>query len=223
MKPSQFRLLKPLALKGRDENWLVAAPESERAAFDEWGRPRFEAWGGAEREIPIPAADLSLHAQPDDQAAAIRAALESGRPEFPPAPSHRPNVAIGVPDRETVAPLRRELAAIGWPAFDPQNPPFAETPLFRLVQALLAFRRRPGYAEVAALLRHPDVLEACGGEAALLQTLDAFQADRLPVDLNDCDGAPEPLAGALARLREWLLRLNRAPLAAGLRDRKSVV
>lgn len=56
-----IHLLEGWAASGGAVDWLVAAPESERAAFDEWGRPRFEAWGGAEREIPIPAADLSLH------------------------------------------------------------------------------------------------------------------------------------------------------------------
>ena len=95
----------------------------------------------------------------------------------------RPQLAIGVPDRETVAPLQRALADLGLPAFDPQNQPFTQTPLARLVHALLDLRTSDGYAEVAALLRHPDVLDAIGDVLTCCGS--SMRSVRFPVTLDD--------------------------------------
>ncbi len=195
---------------------LVAAPESEAAVFDGWGRPLPEFWQA--REIALQSGDLWLEATPDDQAGRIAKAIFNSRPVNPPDAALRPQIAIGVPDRETVAPLQRELAAIGLPAFNPQNHPFADTALFRLVQALLALRNRPGYAEVAALLRHPDVLALSGRSAELLRELDTFQSGHLPVTLEDMHAAPPLLRETLTHLRNWRKALDGDNFAAGLRD-----
>lgn len=195
---------------------LVAAPEDESAAFDAWGRPLPDAW--QTREIELRSEDLWLDATPSDQAVRIAKAIRAGMPATPADSSLRPLLAIGAPDRETVAPLQRELAAIGMPAFDPQNRPFPETALFTLVQSLLALDRNAGYAEVAALLRHPDVLSEIGSGGDVLRALDAFQSARLPVTLEDMRGAPDPLRGALDRLRGWRERLRAGPLAPGMRS-----
>jgi ATP-dependent helicase/nuclease subunit B len=210
---------------------LVAAPDREGLAFDAWGRPLPEAW--QRREITLRPADLWLEATPDDQAGRIAAAIVAGRgAAVPGVTALRPQLAVGVPDRETVAPLQRELAAIGLPAFDPQNRPFSETPLFGLVQALLALRSRPGYAEVAALLRLPDVLAEFGHAADLLRELDTLQSRYLPVTLDDLIAALgkrlddthgrtetwEHLTPALAQVRDWHRILNRPDLATGLRE-----
>lgn len=210
-------LMSRWAAQGGAVDVLVAAPSSEQAAFDEWGRPRPEEWEKKGRYIPVRPDDIWLEATPDDQAARIRNAVQAARDANPAAVELRPQLAIGAPDRETVAPLQRELASIGLPAFDPQNRPFSETALFRLVQALLALRVRAGYAEVAAVLRHPDGLAAFGPGAPLLRALDEFQSARLPVTLDDMTGAPEPLGGAVARIRDWRDRLNAAAFPAGLR------
>jgi hypothetical protein len=189
---------------------LVAAPPREAEAFDAWGRPIPDAWN--DREIALDDRDIVLAANPDDQAACIAGLLKdalAGRTAD--RSGARPALAIGVPDRETVAPVQRELAALGLPAFDPQNRPLADTPLFRLVQALLAWRERPGYAETAALLRHPDVLAALPDADDVLRELDGVQAERLPVTCADLRRAagdsqarpPECLAAALDSLEAW--------------------
>ncbi len=200
---------------------LVAAPEHEAAAFDAWGRPAPDAW--QTRAITLRDEDLWLDATPEDQAGRIARTLAEGLAARPAADAAlRPQLAIGAPDRETVAPLQRELAAIGLPAFDPQNRPLAESALFRLVQALLALRDSPGYAETATLLRHPDVLAALGRGADVLRQLDAFQSEHFPVTLDDLPAAAAPhagaqLAAACVQLSQWRAALKDGDLAAGLR------
>ncbi len=177
---------------------LVAAPECEADAFDAWGRPLRDVW--PQREIPVLDRDLVPAADPEDQAARIAALIKAGLPDGSvPKPEQAPAVAIGVPDRETVAPLQRELAALNLPAFDPRNRPFADTALFRLVQTLLEWRERSGYAETAALLRHPHVMQALqhqGLDAVrVLRELDTVQAAGLPVTFDDLRNAVLPGRG----------------------------
>lgn len=227
--PDPPRLLEKLlahwAEAGIAVDILVAAPESEAAAFDRWGRPVPEAW--STRHSALNDEDLWLEATPADQAGRIARAVAEALKAQPRPAASRPQLAIGVPDRETVAPLQRALADLGLPAFDPQNQPFSQTPLARLVHALLALRASDGYAEAAALLRHPDVLSALDNDADVLRKLDAFQAEYLPVTLDDLrereasdpDHRPPavPLA-AVAQVRAWRARLSQGDLAAGLRE-----
>ncbi|NLF16632.1 MAG: hypothetical protein GX595_05155, partial [Lentisphaerae bacterium] len=220
-------LLERWAERGGRVDVLIAAPAADAAAFDDWGRPRPPDWHP--RRIDLDDDQIGLEAKPEDQAArlaeAIREAWKAGRTP------QRLRLAIGVPDRETVAPLQRHLASLGLPAFDPQNRRFAETPLCGLVEALLALRRNPGYNEAAALLRHPHVLPAGKAGAAVLRELDALQPMALPVTLGDLrDALSRPRRGtdspaaawphlraALDRLEHWRRILERG-LAAGLRE-----
>jgi len=227
--PDPPRLLEKLLARWADAgiavDILVAAPACEAAAFDRWGRPVPDAW--ANRHIALNDEDLWLEASPADQAGRIARSVAEALKTQPCPAASRPQLAIGVPDRETVAPLQRALADLRLPAFDPQNRPFSQTPLARLVHALLALRDSDGYAEVAALLRHPDVLSAIGNGAEALRKLDAFQAEYLPVKLDDLrdreaadpDHRPPavPLA-AVAQVRAWRERLLQDDLAAGLRE-----
>ena len=198
---------------------LIAAPAAESAAFDNWGRPLPDAW--QDRTIVLSDEDIWLGATPDAQANLIAEAVGGGMPAVPVATSLKPQLAIGVPDRETVAPLQRELAAKGLPAFDPQNRPFSETALFRLLQALLALRSRPGYSEVAVLLRHPDVLAMSTNGAGLLQELDEFQSRHLPVTLADMSAEKFPRAvyasEAITRIMRWKKTLCEPDFTGGVR------
>jgi ATP-dependent helicase/nuclease subunit B len=209
---------------------LVAAPPDEAGAFDAWGRPLPDAWDN--RNIALDDRDIVLAANPEDQAACIAGLLKDGLAgRTADHTGTRPTLAIGVPDRETVAPVQRELAALGLPAFDPQNRPLSDTPLFRLVQALLAWRVRPGYAETATLLRHPDVLAALPDPDDVLRELDDVQAERLPVTFADLRRAarhpaggntharpPERLAAALDHLDAWSGLRDASSLATSLRN-----
>lgn len=212
-------LLNQWAAAGGTVHVLIAAPDNQSDAFDAWGRPSPDVWG--KHEFALQPDTLWLEATPDDQASRIAKAIASTLASNPAAPHLRPQLAIGVPDRETVAPLQRELEAINLPAFDPQNRPLSETTLFRLVQALLALRNRPGYAEAAALLRQPDVLALFGQSSDLLRELDHFQSEHLPVQLEDMlrrEPTCTPLlATARNQLQEWRTALRDENLAAGLR------
>lgn len=236
-------LLEIWAQNGGAVDVWVAAPETEAGAFDAWGRPMPDAW--AERPIVLVESDIALAADPEDQATRIAAWVGAGLADQaadrrgPPASAptgdsdrFHPALALGVPDREALAPLARELESRQLAVFDPQNRSFADTPLCRLVETLLAWRERPGYAETAALLRHPDVLAVWQHPVAVLQALDAAQAEHLPVTFEDLqraagvapaataegeDAADSALRDALATLNAWRLRLAQTSLAAGLR------
>ena len=208
-------LLDRWAAAGGAVEVLVGAPEDDASAFDSWGRPLPDIW--QTRDIALRDDDIWLEASPDTQAVRISKAIKSGGGVNPVDPAMRPQVAVGVPDRETIAPLQRELAAIGLPAFDPQNRQFADTALFRLVRALLDLRDRPGYAEASALLRLPDILASFGHGGDLLLALDEFQSEHLPVTLDDMRDTAAPLRETLARVVEWHKTLDTADLAGGLR------
>ncbi len=200
---------------------LIAAPADEAAAFDAWGRPLPDAW--ETRPIPLREEDLWLQANPGDTAVRIARTLQTAL-EHAPGDSAHPHVAIGAPDRETIAPLERELAAAGLKAFDPQNRPFSRTPLHRLVDGLLALRKNADYETVATLLRHPDVLFCLGQPAEQLRALDTFQSAYLPVSLDDFPAVPAAGDADLARLakaadaiRHWRATLRQSPATAALR------
>ena len=90
---------------------LVAAPPDEAGAFDAWGRPLPDAWDN--RNIALDDRDIVLAANPEDQAACIAGLLKDGLAgRTADHTGTRPTLAIGVPDRETVAPVQRELAAL---------------------------------------------------------------------------------------------------------------
>lgn len=212
-------LLEQWSGKGVQVEIAIAAPPEEAEAFDSWGRPMPDCWNA--RDIPIDERDLILCADPEDQARRIAELLrQGGAPSAADQSGQRPAVALGIPDAEVLAPLQRELAAIGISAFDPRNRPFAETPLFRLVDLLLAWQRHPGYSETARLLRHPDVLAGVTDPRAVLVELDRAQAEHLPVTfaaLRAAAASHANLAGALARLDRWRTHLASGSPAAGLR------
>ena len=222
-----LRMLDRWAAEGLQITALIAAPappagpatsEPLDDLFDPWGCPRPEGW--SPRLIDLADDDLHLLATPEDQACRvaelIEAALKAARTQ--PSEGH-PLIAIGAPDNETIAPLQRELEGRGLAVFNPQNRLFADTRLFRLLQALLDLRKRAGYAETAALLRHPDVLAAFGQGADLLRDLDATQAEFLPVTLDNllAHARNRPLGGALRQCAAWREALRGTPLAAALR------
>ena len=246
--PDPPRLLEQVldgwANRGGKVTILVAAPPKLAQAFDDWGRPRPTLW--EQREVPLEAGDILIAADPDDQAALLAASIREGldagnaaKALAPPpgastAPRH-PALAIGTADRETVAPLQRELAGLGLPAFDPQDRLLRDTAVFRLVQSLLDWHERAGYAETATLLRQPDVLAALPDANRVLRELDDRQQQRLPVHFDDLYRAahdadtagaaaayrPPPataLCKALEHLNAWRRALGGSSMADGLRS-----
>ncbi len=224
-------MLDTWAQKGGKVEILIAAPESEAACWDDWGRPIPSAW--EHREISLREENIQLVAGPEDQAIEIARLIAAGiEGRAPRSPDLVPRIAIGVADREVIEPLKRQMADLGFPAFDPRNRPFADTPLFRLVETLLQFCRNPGYDETAALLRHPDVLASLEDDAATtLRALDILQSTYLPVTFDDVinrlapaesDGlldeyAAGALRSALQQLQVWRSMLTGGDLAGAMR------
>lgn len=223
--PDPPRLLLAMLDRWALENLQVtvlaaAAPDAAtpEEGFDAWGCPRPEYW--STRPIDLDDRDLHLLATPEDQAGCVAEQIGKALSAAAPVPGQPPAIAVGAPDSETIAPLQRELESRGLTVFNPQNRPFPDTRLFRLLQALLAFRKRAGYAETAALLRHPDVLAAFGREADLLRALDTAQAACLPVTLDALLAhlGDTPLGRALRQCAAWRESLQSAPLASALRQ-----
>ena len=199
-------LLENRERNGTEVEVLVGAPESEAALFDAWGCPDPATW--EKRGIGIAEDSIVLAANPEAEAEFIVDAVRGrARPQ-----SGKPMLAVGVPDRETVAPLLSRLEEAGLPAFDPQRRPFANTPLCRLVKCLLALKSNADYEAVAALLRHPYVLEFFGDAAVLLRDLDGMQSERIPVTLDDILDRPDKRRSApnFIKLAEWRGELRNA-------------
>lgn len=210
-------MLERWAAQGLQVTVLTAGPTAD--LFDAWGCPQPDGW--QRREIELDDADLDILATPEDQACGVADRIGKAMQAAPAASApDRPLIAIGVPDGETIAPLQRELERRGLTVFNPQNRPFEDTRLFRLLRTLLDFRKRSGYAETAALLRHPDVLAAFGEEAVLLRELDACQAEFLPVTLEDLLGCARSLTlvRAVRQCRAWRETLHAPSLGVALRQ-----
>jgi ATP-dependent helicase/nuclease subunit B len=216
-----LRLLERWSELGAVVDILVAAPPDEAGAFDEWGRPDVGVWA-RDRQISIEDENIVLCANPEDEAARVAGLLKEGSNSAGRAPENgqRPDVAIGVPDAETVHPLQRELAAIGFEAFDPRNRPLQEMPVFGLVQSLMAWQRSGSAQETAQLLRHPDILAATHNATAMLKALDKLNETYLPVTFDHLQALAKGdavLTAALDQLANWRKQLSEVGLAAGLR------
>ena len=216
-------LLKNYERQGIEIEILVGAPESESDAFGDWGEPLPEKW--RDREQALDESKMFLESTPEAQARRVASILREGMPAASAANGARPMVAIGVPDRETIAPLRRELAGVGITVFDPRQKLFSKEPLCRLLNLLpkLAAESGASYDAVSELLRHPYVLRCFGKNTRrVLSELDAYQSERIPVSLDDIQPEPDEyndaLRAALAALREWRGILRAKPLHAALRE-----
>lgn len=192
---------------------VVFAPETEAAAFDEWGRPVAEGWSGRVIDLPDFAQRVQLCADP---AAAAEWVVElvAGRPD--------PDglVAIGLADADVRPLVEHALARAEVAAFNPEGRAQRTEQLYALLAALAALARESTYEAVAALARCPDFLAALRGRlgaegsvARFLSQLDDARARHLPADLAELRrvaGArrPDLVRGLafVAELRETLRR-----------------
>ncbi len=194
---------------------LIHAPAAAADDYDDWGLIRPERWTARTIVFADPGRDLCVAADPAGQARQALRWMADEASRWGPG-----DVALGVPDPEVTAPLRRELAAAGLAAFDPAGQPVARHPLGRLMRAWEDWRASGDAAATAALLRQPDVLAALRRAAGLaadrvLAELDELRAVHLPdgfADLQAAAGARHPrlrsalawLAAAPADARAWL-------------------
>lgn len=128
----------------------VHAPESERAAFDAWGRPRPDVW--AERILDLEADEIHLCAGPREQARMVAGVL-SNLPE-----DQRRSAAIGMPDPDLAPYLEAELESLGLPVYDPEGRPAGLRPPVATALGLLRAAAERDAVSLGDLMRDPDVL-----------------------------------------------------------------
>jgi len=162
---------------------VVFAPETEAAAFDDWGRPVPDHWAQRALELPDFERRVRLCSDPAAQAEALAAtAARHADPDG--------LVALGVADVEIAPLLAHALARAGVPSFDPEGRLWRDEALHALLSALAGLASGDSFAAAAALARCPDVLSAlraeCGAAfsaANWLAGLDDLHARHLPADL----------------------------------------
>ena len=164
---------------------LIHAPESEADHFDEWGRPRKDAWRERRIEIPQPGRNVHLGANPIDQARVALEAIAEEATRIGPL-----DLAIGVPDLEVAPYMDTALAEHGLIAFNPAGIPVKQHRLYHALDACRMLFSDPSYRHISRLLRHPDVLRALHDKHGidpdhLLAKLDTLQNRHLPQTLAD--------------------------------------
>ena len=183
---------------------LIAAPGEKENDFDIWGRPKPALWKESLIDIPDPEQTVILTGTPKSQAdRAIREiAAESRR--FGPG-----DIAVGVPDRSVIPFLETTLTERGLPTFDPTEKSLRDHPIFGFLDTFVSLYSQRSYAALRDLVRHPDVLAYLRAHGIhndrLLQELDEFQGEYLPLRLDD----------VLAHLPQEESELGRAIAAIG--------
>lgn len=198
----QRELLRRAAAQGVPVLALVVAPASEADGFDDFGLLRTAQW--QDRAVPLDDSRWRVADRPADQAAEAAAFLTAacgGRPDG------RASVAVL---QEEVRPfLARRLAELESGLRPAVGRTVAETAPGRLLDALRAFLEGRSPRAFAALVRHPDLEVALGGECG--SACDEFLATHLPSRL---DGAwpvfaADEIPWYLARLRDALRALEK--------------
>ncbi len=175
---------------------LVHAPGELSGAFDELGAVRPEPW--VERELELP--ELTVCGRPPEQAdAALSALAGDGRPLAP------DEVTVGVPNEEVVPHLSERLEELAVPHRYAAGTPLPETAPYRLLEATAAYLDGRRFADLAGLVRHPDLGPRLD---SALEDVDEYFEEHLP---QRTDALPlsasrreEEMTRLLASLRETL-------------------
>lgn len=195
---------------------VIFAPPALEFLFDEWGRPRAEAWASRRLELDDFEERVQLCADPAEQAArAVACAKSYGEPEG--------RLALGLADPEVAPSLEHGLREAGFAPFNPDGRPRRREGFFTLLSALAALVRAPDFDAVAALARCPDFLawletrstDRRDSAADALAALDELQARHLPATLAAAQRAAsqsarkeiqaaKPVLVAVAQLRAVL-------------------
>ncbi len=198
---------------------VVIAGDSEPAdLFDEWGRPRPDAWES--REVPVEDEDrFHLGAGPGDQAKRAGALLAAcGQPVK--------MAAVGAADAEVIPFLEHALPRdCGIDGYNPEGRPLRSQELYVVLGTLRDLLRSPSFAIAGELLRSPlffRSLQADGSYpplAQLLRAWDAFYQRCLPGDLDEglrlarkAGKDAAVVRKVIERIRELLGELARGPV-----------
>lgn len=157
-----------LDLSGTPTTRLIAAPAFEQAEFDERGGLRVERW--MKRRLPGLVGKISIRDRPLELARHVAEELASrGQDER--------RVTLGVPGAALSRHLERSLTRLGVPHHTALGRPLGETEPWPLLEVLASFLERRRWADLAELVRHPDLEEALA--SALTDSPDGAGADSL--------------------------------------------
>jgi len=146
---------------------LIAAPESEEAAFNELGQP-LECWN--DRPSPWPENGVSVVADARQQALlALKLAAKAGTPSD--------DLALGTADTEVGAALARSFTRAGWTAFHPAATTMKSS-LSKWWSVWGAWLQEPSLAVMADLLGLPETGLIAGGKSSFKATTLAEFRDR---------------------------------------------
>ncbi len=169
----QRRIMAAAPLEGQVH---LAAPEEHAAGFDAWGFPLPEYW--AEQALEIPAAQLELCLDPDQQADRVMAMLQDAAPEHP-----AEDVSLGLLAADSLPRVASRLAQQEVELHLATGTPMSRTGPFRLLETLRRWLLDPSEAMLGALLRHPDLEQALAREMEHAPTpaaLDRYLAEHVP-------------------------------------------
>ncbi len=191
---------------------VVYGPAQEEEEFDEWGRPREEAWSRRPLTLTDFEGQVRLCADAADQAERVATLARRYASDGV--------LAVGVADAEVTPALEHGLRAAGRAVFNPGGRARRNDGLHTLLAALAGIVREDSFEAAQALVRCPDFLAALahgkGGPfspAAVLRELDELHCRHLPATVASALGhtAKRPSARrALEAVREV-----RAQLLAG--------
>lgn len=175
---------------------LVHATEDQADDFDPQGTIKVARW--AERSAEIAEKEISPEKSPVDQAQAVAAMLAlSGISSKNPSAASRATIAVC--DDSLMPFVRESLAETGVPSYFIGGITAASTPPFRLLESAARAIRSKTFADLSALLRHPDMLRyliALHPDAELPGSADLLFENHLPAGL---DGDLMPRLAAQAR------------------------
>lgn len=196
----------------------VYAPENYRAKFDDFGRPITALW--EDEKTNLPTTSIHCHATTQEQISQAINLIAQQPPE------NQIRIAIGAPAAETIPLLKGELGDKAIPAYDPAGLPLSTHPTAQLITLFYNLYRHDTYAAGHALISHPHYLQylqnanIINKPAALLNALDQFNEDHLPVSFSKtaaildskehCSRTNEPV---FKNLQRQLNAIRATPLA----------
>lgn len=205
---------------------LIYAPPEWADRFDSHGCLIPEAWQDV--DLNIPDDSLRAAANPAEQSELVAHRLAEYNGRF-----GAEEITIGLADERIVPQLVRQLDECGLPNRFGPGQPVSRTCVYRMLQNLAALAGSGRYAELAALVRHPDVeawLLRGKVKPGWIEELDRYYNEHLPTriegtwlgDEQSCrqlkmacervQRLTRPLQGPPRRLVEWLPDLGRIVL-----------
>jgi len=160
----------------------ILAPEAEADRFDEWGRPRPDAWEG--RPLPIPENQIVVYEQGEDETESLARWVAE-------AEDNHLALALCTPDPAPALALARRLQSQGRELYLPNGIPLSATAPGQLLMDWLTLLRQGNYVSGAAFLRNPDAQDWLAVVAVpcpvenLLSELDACQNQHLPSSFEE--------------------------------------